>query len=92
MNKEKFANIDPEVLKDSKEGFQEVEEYLAQMEIEAIWDHMYTHIAYGRYLQQRMLKLMRYEGIPDNEVRQLEQEINQLVDLELKKKKFTHEF
>lgn len=92
MSQTKFETIDSEIIEDSNEAFKEVEEYLSQMEMGAIWDHMYTQIAYGRYLQQYMLKLMRYEGVPDNDVRRVEQDINYLVENELKKKKFTHEF
>ena len=86
----KFENIDPEILEDANEAFNDIEEQMAELEMSEIWDRIYYHIAYGKYLYKFHLKLMRYEGIPDNVIRSSEQEINELVEDRIKNKKFSH--
>jgi hypothetical protein len=84
--------MDTEILKDANKACEEVEAYFSENDISEIWEDIYYQIAYGRFLQKHHLKLMRYEGIPDDEVRRVEQEINEIVEERLKKIKFTHEF
>ncbi|MDR0767736.1 MAG: hypothetical protein LBE57_04785 [Methanosarcinales archaeon] len=72
------------------EAWNDMECAIDKEDIENILDSMEYHIAYGQFLRKYHLKLMRYEGYPDNDIREIEQEINRLVEERLKKIKFTH--
>lgn len=79
---------------DARAGCNEAEQYFEDIindkGIDYAWEILQHEIAYSTFVRKNLLKLMRYEGIPDNDVRLIQQQIDEIVDERIKKYKFTH--
>lgn len=95
MKSARYGYFRDNVRKDAQEGCDEAEKYfedmINDMGIEYVWEILQREIAYNTFVRKNLLKLMRYEGIPDNDVRLIQQEIDEIVTERIKKYKFTHQ-
>lgn len=95
MNSVRYAYDKANLDKDARQGCDEAEEYFECMindkGEEYLWEILQSEIAYSTFVRKCLLKLMRYEGIPDNDVRLVQQNIDKIVDERVKKFKYTHQ-